>query len=299
MKSKIKYFLKRALPPLLTDYFKLIDYRKKKYYDEDITELKASLSLESFRAVVIGNGPSLNLSLKKNLNLFLKTDCFCVNEFVLSDYYEIIKPRFYVFADPDYWNPDASGEFLEKVYDNLNFKTKWNIFILMPRSSKNNNRFKDLPSKNHKISIKYFNDKPYPFEKGKRFQSYAKNFSMPQAQTVLVAALFLALNLGYKTIFLTGADLSMHESIMVNEKNILCYKECHFYDNKVSYRPFWKSSDKKQVFNIEEIFYAFFLMFKGFNEIEQYSTFLKSKIYNSSEYSYIDSFERYCLESNN
>lgn len=85
----------------------------------------------------------------------------------------------------------------------------------------------------------------------------------------------------------------------MNKRNIVCFSDTHFYDDEKSEEvPFWKNEEETVPFKMDEIFQAFSLMFKGFQELEEYSKFLNSKIYNASHKSYIDAFERYDIEKN-
>ena len=51
---------------------------------------------------------------------------------------------------------------------------------------------------------------------------------MPFSQNVLVAAIYISLNLGYKNIYLLGADHSWAHDVSVNDDNQLCLNDRHF-----------------------------------------------------------------------
>src|ERR1035437_5994710 len=55
---------------------------------------------------ILGNGPSLNYSLKNNLDFIKKCDILCVNNFAQSEYFQILKPDDYVLFDGYYFLHD-------------------------------------------------------------------------------------------------------------------------------------------------------------------------------------------------
>ncbi len=117
---------------------------------------------------------------------------------------------------------------------------------------------------------------------------------MPQSQNVLVASLFAGINIGFKTIHIVGADHTWHENLHVNEYNQLCIKDEHFYDNgtAISYRPFYTNAKRTSTFTMYEIFTTLAKAFLGYTMIKKYADHRGTTIYNASEISFIDAFER-------
>jgi hypothetical protein len=117
---------------------------------------------------------------------------------------------------------------------------------------------------------------------------------MPQSQNVMVASIFLSLNIGFKNTYIVGADHSWHQTLHLDDTNILCIKDTHFYEDeeKVKYRPFNKGTHLKETFKLHEIFTAWAKVFYGYIALEEYSKYKNCKIYNASEVTFIDAFER-------
>jgi hypothetical protein len=116
---------------------------------------------------------------------------------------------------------------------------------------------------------------------------------MPKAQNVLIAALFVAINMSYKKIYLFGADHSWHETIELNSKNIVCFRDAHFYDNDDAHLiPFYKGYANQDTFTMQELFDAFATMFRGYDMLQVYARSLGCKIYNLSSKTFVDAFER-------
>ena len=90
---------------------------------------------------------------------FKEKDTMCCNEFVNSDYYEVIQPKYYVFLDPAYWRKTdvkTVNDEMAQTFKNLNEKTTWQLTIIMRIVGKDWNFFMDLPKLNKNINIVYF-----------------------------------------------------------------------------------------------------------------------------------------------
>ena len=305
MKVQLKKLIKELLPPFA---FRAVQYLNNAnatppVVDEDISGLKEKFKLKlSEESIIIGNGPSLKHTLSNHLDFFQGKTVFCVNSFVESEYFEAIQPTFYVLADLIYWDrgctPKRHAEYVEVVYRLLVQKVKKPMFLLLPIAARDWNWFQNMPKENPNITLAYFNNASISDSADVRHPLYLKNVAMPHVQTVLVAAVFFSLNLGFKKSYLVGADLSFTETIFVNKDNMVCIVDKHFYDkNDPAPIPFWSLPDESGIFKMDELLLAFSLMFKGFLELEAYAKFLNVKVYNASHKSYIDAFERYDLET--
>ncbi len=246
----------------------------------------------SSSAIVLGNGPSLRTSLEKYPAFFHQHPLIAVNSFSITPEYSLLKPTYYVVLDPGFWFGDS--EVVTNTIKGLVEKTSWPLNLMVPHLAKKSPLFATLEKQNPNIKLVYFNYTVYKGFKGIGHWLYRKNMAMPQSQNVMVASLFLALNIGFKEVYLFGADHTWHESLMVNNENVVCFKDSHFYEGteKTTYRPFYKGIHLKETFTSEEVFVTFSKIFKGYMQVEHYSKYLGSKIYNASEVSFIDAFER-------
>ena len=249
--------------------------------------------------IVLGNGPSLKTSLEKYPDFFTKHALVCVNSFSITEEYTTLKPTYYVILDPGFWYGDS--DVVTNTIDSLIKKTTWTVYLLVPHLAKQSPKFRELNKHNPNIKINYFNYTVYRGFKSIGYKLYKNNIAMIQSQNVLVGSLFLALNIGFKEIYLFGADHTWHETLYVNDENIVCLKHLHFYDGKEKpdYRPFYKGIHLKETFNMYEVFTTFAKIFYGYMQVNEYAEFRKAKIYNASEVSYIDAFERIKLSTTN
>lgn len=247
--------------------------------------------------VILGNGPSLNQSLAKHMDVLKKHTLICVNGFALAKEYADLKPRYYVLLDPLLWRDDS--EHIKKIITGIIEATTWEIELLVPQKAKNSATIKRIRQQNPKIKVIYFNYTVFKGFPGIGHFLYKKNLAMPQSQNVLVATLFLGINIHFKNIYIVGADHTWHENLHVNEANQLCLKDVHFYDNenKVNYRLFYRDHQQQDTFRMDEVLHLFSKAFYGYQLIKKYAVLRQVSIYNASEVSFIDAFDRAPLPS--
>ena len=261
---------------------------------------KSGLGLKaetSGRCVVLGNGPSLSKSLDLHLEFFKNTTLFCVNSFSVSPYYEQLKPSYYVMLDPGIWQ--GNGELMAQAIDCISKKTTWPMTVVLPRSARNYPLVKTLTESNNRLTVRYIN---YTVFKGFNKIAYflfRKNLAMPQSQNVLVASVFLALNVGFKEVVMVGADHSWHEQLIVNDDNVVCLKQIHFHDDEKQLKvvPFVKAPHVAETFRMDEAFHAWAKVFDGHRKMNEYADYLGARVLNASEYSYVDAYPRKKIES--
>jgi hypothetical protein len=241
--------------------------------------------------IILGNGPSLNESLQKHPDFFKPHSLVCVNAFSLSDEYARLQPRYYVILDPSFWV--ETNEFLAGVMNGIKEKTSWKLNLFIPYQSENSAFIKSV-TENKNITLSFFN---YTVFKG--FPSISnwfckKNLAMPQSQNVLVAAIFLSINAGFKEIYIVGADHTWHQSLHVDDSNRLCIKDVHFYNSNepAVYKPFRVAQTSEKTHRVDQIFAIWAKTFYGYIAMNNYADYRGAIIYNASEVSFIDAFKR-------
>ncbi len=248
-------------------------------------------SANSVSCILLGNGPSLTTSLTKYENTLHNYSLICVNNFASTPQFEQLKPSYYVMLDPSYWAVNPTKE-VANCFKDLSNKTSWEVHLLVPAQAKKSAHFINIISSNKNISVHYFN---YVVFKG--FDSMAhflfkRNLATPQCQNILVACLFLGINIGFKNIYLLGADHTWHQNLHINQNNDLCLKDVHFYDDveHTNYRLFYKDASHTSTFKMHEILATLSKAFYGYETIKHYADSRDTTIYNASEISFIDAF---------
>ena len=117
---------------------------------------------------------------------------------------------------------------------------------------------------------------------------------MPRCSNVLCGCLFLAVNMGYKKIYLFGADHSWHEEWKMTDDNVLLGRTPHFDDTADAYKKhqMYDSIEMKDPLKIHSLFWWGYKAFYDYHVINEYSTVKNATIFNASEKSYIDAFKR-------
>jgi len=250
---------------------------------------------------ILGNGPSLKWSLENQFEWIESTEVICVNNFASTEYYVRLKPQNYVLLDPAYFtysekNLDRGD--IKKTFHSIFMTTNWPINVYVPQQAKKSNYFKAFAADNPNIKLIYFN---YTIFEGFDFFKYflfSKRISMPQSENVLVAALFLMISRNFEYIYIFGADHSWHEQIQIRDDNMLTLKDVHFYNpdvEKESERVLYNASEKQKV-SISKQFRSFSKAFRGYDILAGYAKYKNVKVYNASEKSYVDAFDRIKLK---
>jgi len=254
--------------------------------------IKKNRSLTEKSCLIIGNGPSIAITLAQITSDFPDNDIFVVNNFAESDWYKKIKPTYYVFADPMYWikfNSPAGKKELE-ILIKIKEATDWRLTILIPFSALKAFKliFDDCPH----IILRYFNDIILNTGTTLDYLLYQQSLACPAIQNVMVQSIYLALNIGYKEINLVGADHSWTKEIRVNDENIVCLIDNHFYDQDQMPRlqP-WSPPDAPS-YKMHEILIILAKAFSGYHVLKKYADFLGTTIYNYTPDSFVDAFQR-------
>ena len=252
----------------------------------------------SEKMIIIGNGPSLRTSVDLYKDEIIANDRIAVNYFASSDLYEIIKPNIYVFADPAFFNvTEKERESIKSLFENLSIKTTWPMHIIVPMSARNAPLLLELHTNKNIVVDSYFDGFQNVGEISK-FEAWDKNLIEPPAQNVLNVAIYLSLYWGYKETYLIGADSSFFEDLRVDqETNELYTIDTHFYKNSElqNERSFYDSKNRgrsRKEWKLHDLIYAHGRMFEFYSDLKDYADYKGLKIYNASEYSWINVFER-------
>jgi len=243
---------------------------------------------------IIGNGPSLKddyLKLISEKNS--ESDYMAVNSFAVTDMYEIIKPSYYVICDPAFFSDEVIDKFSalqNNVFTAINEKTKWNLTLFIhPNGQKHSPFISTMNNKN--VSIHFINNIPI-IDGSQKFNNFLFKYQLanPLFQNVLVAAIYIGIQLKYSTINIWGADHSWHEDFILGKDNIIYTPDKHFYDTEVNFTPHINAEGKP--IKVYEEFTSLARVFKIYISLQLYSEYVNCKIINRSTKTWIDAFER-------
>jgi hypothetical protein len=260
-------------------------------YNPTVKKISIDLSKKCY---ILGNGPSLKKDLDDHLVFLSECNLFVVNDMSISDYYQRLKPQFYVFADPCYWDINVYkgySDVAKKVIESIRDRTDWPMFLIIPLEAYRNNNFRNFFSSNKNISLVNYNLITFNGFKFLNSFVYRYYLGMPRPQNVMIPCIYLSINFGFEEINLLGVDHSWTRNLIVNDKNEVYFADSHFYDNgKTPSLPF--RTIYGDIYKMHEILFDYAYMFQGYHVINEYAIYRNVKIYNRTVNSYIDAFER-------
>lgn len=245
---------------------------------------------------VLGNGPSLNDSLTLHSDFITDSEVVCVNNFASSSAFSALRPQNYVLLDPAYFQytrQTTNRTDIEQMFTALVQTTTWDIFVYMPQYARPSYLVQTIFSQNTHLKPVFFN---YTIVRGFDWLThwlFSRQLGMPQSQTVLTAALFLAINRRFSTVYLFGADQSWHEGIRISDTNQLLMQQTHFYDtqNTLAYVPVG-GAGAATTSRMATQFASLAKVFFGYEVLKKYADYLGVQVLNASSKSYIDAFNR-------
>ena len=286
-----KKYIKQYIPPIVY---------------EKITDIKVLLHRKECRplpivennrkVIIIGNGPSLNETIRDYTSILQKTDCFMVNQSAVSDYFELIRPCYYVIVDPFYFVKQEENENIPLLLNAFKNKLEWKLKIFVPYAMKESIIVKEL-RENNNIDVLFLNSvmltgKEY-IRGEKWYKRWNQNKLFPLSQTVLNTSTSIAIAMGYKEIYLVGADTSWIEMLRVDQhNNDLYWEEAHFYGVKKELVANYNPEKSNVAVELE----ANKRVLDSYQILREYAAYNACKVYNASAYSYIDNLERRTLE---
>jgi hypothetical protein len=247
--------------------------------------------------VILGNGPSLRADLDKYPGFFADKSFMCVNQFVLSDDYERLKPKFYILLDIGYYTEKTIprvAEVSKKVKEAIISKTTWPITMLCPAEGRNSRFHRDLAASGIPVKFAFFNRTVVDGLKPVRHWLYRRQMGMPPPQNVLIGALMTGLACGYKRIIILGADHSWHLGLEIGADGKLVSAEHHFYD-KEPWKVAVQHPETLQRATIHDYFFNLFRTFRSYHLIHEFARSEGVQIINASSVTFIDAFERRSL----
>ncbi len=249
------------------------------------------------RVIIAGNGPSLKQAIDTYPEILAETPLLCVNHFADSPDFAVLKPMYYCMLDPNFFLPNLSSEREDgrnRTFNNLTKYTTWDMHLFFPC----------IPGQ---IVLEDYLRSPYihlhscniypgfTWPKIRNFV-YKTGIFMPPPQNVLIAAIFEAINMGYKEIFVLGAEHSWTESIGVGNDNTLYIQNRHF-SGVGTKKPMYKSAPRNtETFKVHELLHALSRTFRSYWFLREYATSCGAVVYNSTPESYIDAFDRKSLD---
>jgi hypothetical protein len=140
------------------------------------------------------------------------------------------------------------------------------------------------------ITIEYFNATGVEGFPSFRRNMYRIGAGMPRPRNVLIPSLMIGIALGFRNIYITGADHGWTKTLSVNERNEVISVQPHFYTEDSHEQQRIRVDYLK--YPLHQILYSFYIAFKSYFIIEDYARSCGVEIINATEGSFIDAFKR-------
>ncbi len=230
--------------------------------------------------IIMGNGPSLRQTIDNSIDTLKNTPALAVNFAANTPEFRSIRPRYYVLADPHFFNSGNAG--VDRLIASLN-SVDWPMTLFVPHGVA-------VPVNNPMITVRRFNMVGIDGIKKLRHAAYSRRLAMPRPRNVLIPSIMIGIWLGYKNIYIVGADHSWTRTLDVNERNEVISVQPHFYADD--------DKEKRRVnaeylnYPLHQIIHSFYVAFRAYHDIEQYARTKGIAIYNATPESFIDAFAR-------
>lgn len=245
--------------------------------------------------IVMANGPSLNDTMRDSLDILQRHDTVSVNFAPLSEAFAVIKPRYHVLADPLFFSAEPLPNVV-RLYDALK-TVDWPLTIFVPRKYVSKARrllsISKTETADNPISIQPFNFVGADGFAWLEKLLYNSKSAMPRPRNVLVPALMCGIWLGYKQIYVVGADHSWMKTISVDSDNNVISVQPHFYKDDASEQK--RVDTTYRDYRLHQIVHSFYVAFRSYHTLQRYAKKIGVKIYNSTPDSFIDAFPRKSL----
>lgn len=240
--------------------------------------------------VILGNGPSLNDTIAEHGELLARYPLLAVNFAANAPQFRQLKPRYYLLADPHFFNKpdDANVGHLLACLDSVD----WPMTLFVPAVVDE----KSLPFKNPLLVVKRFNAVGAEGYGWLTRWLFDRRLAMPRPRNVLIPSIMVGIWLGFRDIYITGADHSWLRTLSVNDNNEVVSVQPHFY--REDERETARVVSEYKGYRLHQIIYSFYVAFRAYFDIAAYARTCGTNIYNATPGSFIDAFSRRPLPGN-
>lgn len=242
------------------------------------------------KAYVLGNGPSLNEVLTNHkLRRELESgDVIVTNRFAVSNEFYSLKPRYYILLDPLFFDEVniQNDQSIQEMYDAFN-RVEWPMILFLPNGAKLNVVYSFLH--NCSIEIRLFNGTTIIGPE--KFQNFLfrKGLGLPNSRNIILPAILIMINAGYRNIYLYGAEFSWTKNLDVNPKNNRVF---------INNQHFYKTDDvmyEDPAYTYDKGYYRWTLesiadMLRGTESLAKYAESMGANVVNRTKASFIDAF---------
>lgn len=240
---------------------------------------------DSKSIIIMGNGPSFAKTMADHADILATHATLAVNFFANTPEYTKVKPGYYVLVDPAFFNL-GHDRAIDLLIERINTVTDWDMTLYLPRMGR-----KALPPfTNQHVKVEEITITGVEGFGWFENWAFSHRLGTPRPRNVLIPSIMQAIALGFKNIYLTGADHTWAVTLSVNEQNQVVSIQPHFYKDDEEHL-----AKNREIFlgcKIHEVYNSYAVAFKAYHTIERYARQCGVNIYNSTPGSFIDAFGR-------
>lgn len=235
--------------------------------------------------VILGNGPSLATVLSDDLPFLQSSTCLGVNFFANTEAYAAVRPRYYVLADPHFFDKADTDPNVIRLIAALR-QTSWPMTLFVPAGARKAARLFAGTA----LSVERFN-----FVRADGFHTlenllWRHGLGMPRPRNVLIPSLMIALLMGYRTIKVLGADHGWLSTLSVTEDNRVVCVQPHFYG--ADKREEKRISAVYDCLRLDQVLESMTIAFRAYHSVRRFADHIGARIINATPGSMIDAFAR-------
>lgn len=234
--------------------------------------------------IILGNGPSLRETMDSHGDRLIGSDCMAVNFFANTDDFRRIKPKFYILADPHFFRKTDDPN-VGRLIESIN-SADWELTLLIPFSARKAKTLFDAPN----VKTVCYNAVGAEGFSWLTDLLYRSGRAMPKPRNVLIPAIMTAIAMGYKRVYVAGADHSWTRTLSVDEGNNVISVQPHFYKED----EHEEKRIRKEYLNypLHRILDSFRIAFMAYHRIAAYASYRGVSVVNVTPGSFIDAFAR-------
>ena len=248
------------------------------------------------RMLILGNGPSLREQMPKLIEqeAWKKGDIMAVNFFATSEEFSILKPKYYILSDPQFFRKAGYSERVEAMYRALAEKVSWPMTLYVQYYNPEHFDYAAAVGHNPNIRIVKFHTLVFHGFRSVEFWCYRRGLGSGNFGTVVQNGEFVAMLLGYRTIELYGVDHTLLEGLVVDDKNRLCRTQSHYYDTEPAEpKPIYvNATTPPRPYTMASYLAETAELFRGHEVLAEYARTQGVSIINCTKGSMIDAYER-------
>lgn len=238
---------------------------------------------------IMGNGPSLRTNLDNNLELLEQSDTLAVNFAANTPEFRIVRPKYYVLADPHFFR-NVSDKNVAALSESLK-SVDWPLTLFVPAKSRRSvARMIDNPM----VSVDGFNFLAAEGWKWLEQLMFRLRLGMPRPRNVLIPSIMIGIWLGYKKIYILGADHSWLKTLDVDSDNRVVSVQPHFY--KEDSHEVERINRTYLDLKLHQVLESMTIAFASYHKINAYASRCGITIINATPGSFIDAFPRGSIE---